>query len=175
MTFSKHGLRGEQLWTAAGHRLGLQTPQESHLFFVGKPRAPLAAFIKFRLLGNESLCEQAIAEGFLVSSGSISMLGLVLVCGSSCLFFPSLMFSWIQGRVNPPGKAAIVPHALKEPGSSRLSCIDCGRDTSLGIKGKDGRQCPRKLAGEKPKLRLELSSSLGNKSTCPGFRPCLGY
>jgi len=77
--------------------------------------------MKFSFMDNESLCEQAAAEGALASSGSISMLGSFLVCNSSCLFFPSLMFSWIQGRINPLGKSAIVPHGLKEPGSSGLS------------------------------------------------------
>lgn len=77
--------------------------------------------MKFSFMDNESLCKQAVAEGFLASSGSISMLGSFSVCNSSCLFFPSLMFSWIRGRMNPLGRSAAVPHGLKEPGSSRLS------------------------------------------------------
>lgn len=73
--------------------------------------------MKFSFIGNESLCIQAVAEGFLESPGSISMLGSFLVCISSCLPFPSLMFSWIQGSNNPLGKSAI---GRKERGSSRL-------------------------------------------------------
>lgn len=73
--------------------------------------------MKFSFIGNESLCKQAVVEGVLESAGSISMLGSFLVRISSCLPFPSLMFSWIQGSNNPLGKSAI---GRKERGSSRL-------------------------------------------------------